>query len=93
MVVLWSNSAKAELRKAFEYIALDSVQNAELVKNGVIDATIQLAEKPEKYPPDKYKINNDGSWRAFEKYNYRISYKLPLRKFTSFAFGTQVNLL
>ncbi|MBS1566856.1 MAG: type II toxin-antitoxin system RelE/ParE family toxin, partial [Bacteroidetes bacterium] len=25
--------------------------------------------------PDKYKTNNDGSYRAFEKHRYRIVYR------------------
>jgi plasmid stabilization system protein ParE len=31
MVIIWSYSAKAELKKAFKYIALDSLQNAEML--------------------------------------------------------------
>ena len=76
MVVVWSNSAKAELRKAFDYIALDSLQNAQMVRDELIDLTIDLAEDPEKYPLDKFKKDNDGTWRAFEKYHYRISYRM-----------------
>ncbi|MDB5029761.1 type II toxin-antitoxin system RelE/ParE family toxin [Mucilaginibacter sp.] len=74
MVVVWSNSAKAELKKAFEYIALDSLQNAQMVRNTLVDLTINLSENFEKHPLDKFKKNNDGTWRAFEKYHYRISY-------------------
>lgn len=40
MVVAWSDSAKAELRKAFKYIALDSLQNAEIVRDSLINLTI-----------------------------------------------------
>lgn len=76
MVVVWSNSAKKELRKAYEYIALDSLQNAQLVRDTIIDLTIELAIHPEKHPLDKFKNDNDGNWRAFEKYNYRVSYRI-----------------
>ena len=31
---------------------------------------------PEKFPLDKYKINNDGSYRAFEKHRYRVAYRV-----------------
>ena len=34
----------------------------------------QLPAQPEMFPADKFKKNNDGSWRAFEKFHYRISY-------------------
>ena len=76
MVVVWSNSAKVELRKAFEYIALDSLQNAQMVRDTLIDMTIDLSENPEKKPLDKFKKDNDGTWRAFEKHHYRISYRI-----------------
>jgi len=76
MVVVWSNSAKAELRRAFEYIALDSLQNAQMVRDTLIDLTIDLPENPEKHPLDKFKKDNDGTWRAFEKHHYRISYRI-----------------
>lgn len=76
MVVVWSDSAKAELRKAYEYIALDSLQNAKMVRDTLINLTIELPEHPEKYPSDKFKKDNDGTWRAFEKYHYRISYRI-----------------
>ena len=76
MVVVWSNNAKAELRKAYEYIALDSLENAELVRDTLIDLTIELPKHPDKYPLDKFKTDNDGTWRAFEIYHYRISYRI-----------------
>jgi plasmid stabilization system protein ParE len=76
MVVVWSNGAKVELRRAFEYIALDSLQNAQMVRDTLIDLTIDLSADPEKHPLDKFKKDNDGTWRAFEKHHYRISYRI-----------------
>lgn len=76
MVVVWSDSAKAELRKAFEYIALDSLQNAQMVRDTLINETIELAQNPEKHSIDKFKKDNNGSWRAFEKHHFRISYRI-----------------
>ncbi|MBK8607580.1 MAG: type II toxin-antitoxin system RelE/ParE family toxin [Chitinophagaceae bacterium] len=31
------------------------------------------------FAPDKFKENNDGSYRAFEKHHYRISYRFDNR--------------
>ncbi|HVW14648.1 MAG TPA: type II toxin-antitoxin system RelE/ParE family toxin [Mucilaginibacter sp.] len=47
-----------------------------MVRDTLIDLTIDLSKSPEKYPIDKFKKNNDGSWRAFEKFHYRISYRI-----------------
>jgi len=35
------------------------------------------------FPPDKFKKNNDGTWRAFEKYHYRISYRITADDFNN----------
>lgn len=74
-MVIWSKVAKVQLQKAFNYLSQDSLQNAEKIRDEIIDLTLSLSEHPEIYPLDKYKQNNDGSYRAFEVYHYRISYR------------------
>jgi plasmid stabilization system protein ParE len=76
MVTVWSKRAKAELQKAYIYISLDSLQNAEIVRDDIIDLTIEISKHPEKHPVDKFKKDNDGTWRAFEMHHYRVSYKI-----------------
>lgn len=76
MVTVWTPQAITELKKAFEYISEDSPQNAKKVINELTALADKLAEQAEMFPPDKYKKGNDGSWRAFEKYHYRISYRI-----------------
>lgn len=75
LIIKWNKAAVNQLIKAVEYIEEDSVQNAEKVKNDLLTAISKLATHPEKYPPDKYNINNDGSYRAFELHSYRVSYR------------------
>jgi plasmid stabilization system protein ParE len=76
MVAVWSKRARVELVKAYAYIYEDSPKNAAKVRDEIIDITIDLPKRPEFYPPDKYKKNNDGSWRAFELHRYRIAYRV-----------------
>jgi plasmid stabilization system protein ParE len=76
MVTVWSLRAKASLKKAYDHIAQDSPENAVKVRDVLIDMTLQLESFPEKYLLDQYRTNNDGTWRAFEKYNCRISYRI-----------------
>ena len=57
MVVVWSDSAKTELKKVYEYIALDSLQNAKMVRDTLIDLTIELPKHPEKHPADKFSLD------------------------------------
>jgi plasmid stabilization system protein ParE len=72
--VVWDEFALTALKEAYTYIRKDSLQQAEKVKQEIIASTKALADHPEKYPPDKYRKDNDTRFRAFEKHNYRISY-------------------
>lgn len=64
------------LQQAYEYIKEDSLTNAGKVKEGILKIIESLPDHPEKHPPDKYKEVNKGNYRAFEKYSYRIAYKI-----------------
>jgi plasmid stabilization system protein ParE len=68
------NEAKRSLHEAYAYIKKDSLQNAEKVRSKILASIKELIKNPERYPPDKYRLNNDGSYRAYEIYKYRISY-------------------
>jgi hypothetical protein len=48
MVTVWSKQARTELQKAYLYIQLDSLQNAEMVRDEIIDLTIDLPKYPAK---------------------------------------------
>ena len=54
-----------DLKKIYDYILQTSFQNAEMVKSALLFSTKKLAYKPEIHPPDKYKKNNKGSFRAY----------------------------
>jgi len=72
--IVWDKNALKYLRSAIEFIRKDSPQNAEKVKKDIIASVIALTDNPERHPPDKYRTNNDGSFRAFELYKFRIAY-------------------
>ncbi|SDC83540.1 type II toxin-antitoxin system RelE/ParE family toxin [Niabella drilacis] len=76
MVIVWNEIAKNELKSAYEYILKDSHQNAIKVRQEIIDAILSLTDQPDKHRADKYKTNNDGTWRAFEIHRYRVSYRV-----------------
>ncbi len=54
----------------------DSVKNALKVSKDIFSITDSLAFHPEKYPVDKNRKNNDGSYRAFELHHYGVSYRI-----------------
>lgn len=75
-LVIWTESAKEQLEEIYRYIAEDSILQADITFDKIISAATILSQQPYKFPPDKYKIDNDNSYRAFEIYRYRISYKI-----------------
>jgi plasmid stabilization system protein ParE len=74
--VAWDTLAYAALQRAYNHIKKDSLVSAERVRSEILKAINKLPEHPEKHPRDKFKKSNDGNYRAFEKYSYRVSYKL-----------------
>jgi plasmid stabilization system protein ParE len=63
------------MKTAYNVISKDSLQNAVKVLEEIVAAVDKAISNPEFYGPDKYKQNNDGSYRAFEKHRYRIAYR------------------
>lgn len=76
LAVVWDKQAYSALQKLYDYIREESIVNAEKVRSEILRMTATLAEHPEKYPPDKFKKSNTGNYRAFEKFSYRIAYKV-----------------
>lgn len=73
--IKWNRKAINQFDEAIEYIERHSVTNAKKAKKEVLMKIDILLKHPEKYNLDKYKTQNDGSFRAFELYRYRISYR------------------
>lgn len=76
LIVIWDKAAKAQLKKEYNRIKKESLQGAETVKNGILESIDEIPKEPYKYPQDKFKKDNPGNYRAFEKYNFRIAYKV-----------------
>ncbi|MEM9337347.1 MAG: type II toxin-antitoxin system RelE/ParE family toxin, partial [Bacteroidota bacterium] len=72
--VVWDTQAKNSFKKQIIRISKDSIQSAEKVRIEILDIIDGLLDHPLMFPPDKYKKDNDGNYRAFEKYNIRIAY-------------------
>jgi plasmid stabilization system protein ParE len=78
--VIWPPKVQKQLGKAYEYILTHSYQNAEKVKAEILASTRRLAANPEMHPEDKYRQNNDGSFRAYELHRYRIAYRVTAKE-------------
>lgn len=74
--IVWSFTAQKQLADAYEYILISSYQNAEKVKTAILASTQRLATQPEMHSLDKYRKDNDGSFRSYELHRYRIAYRV-----------------
>ena len=74
MTVVWDSEARNSFKKYLEYIGKDSLQAAEKVRDDILEVISELPDHPEKFPPDRFKTANDGSFRAFEKHSCRVAY-------------------
>ncbi len=72
--IRWNKIALLQFNKAIEYIASDSIQNAEKVMAEILNQINRLKLYPEIHPPDKFKLKNNGNYRAFELHRYRIAF-------------------
>ncbi len=73
--VVWTKRSQLHMKSLYDYISKDSPQNALKILEEIIAAVNKANSNPEIYNPDKYKINNDNSYRALEIHHYRIAYR------------------
>lgn len=74
--IVWTKSAETGLKDVYDYIFKQSPQNASKVINDILLAVEKTSTRASTYLADKWKKNNDGSYRAFEKHHIRISFKI-----------------
>lgn len=74
--IVWNKQALENIAKAIEWISKESITQAENVEEAIITKVEELSKNSEKHPPDKFKSNNKGNYRAFETHSYRVSYRV-----------------
>ena len=74
--VIWANKAKEQLKEIYKYIKKDSEKGAKEVRTSIIASTNILNTGKEIYKADTLKLNNNGEYRAYVIYSYRITYKI-----------------
>ena len=80
--VIWSRPAIRHTEEIHAYILEDSgaLETADKVISKLLDSSKILSERPDFFPRDKYKKDNDGSYRAYEILRYRIAYRILKNK-------------
>ena len=76
--IIWSQTSLEQLENIYFYL-LEETKNFE-IPNKIIDTLYESVEILKKnweiYEIDEMRIPIDINYRAFEKFNYRISYKI-----------------
>lgn len=72
--IYWDKQALHTFSRAFDRIRKRSVQYAMQAEDDILSRINQLITDPGLYPPDMYKRDNTGGFRAFELHRHRVSY-------------------
>jgi len=76
--IVWTETAQNQLEEIYFYLL--EVSKSDSITNKVIDTIYQavtiLKTNSEIYEWDEMKQPNNGNFRAFEIYSYRVSYKI-----------------
>jgi plasmid stabilization system protein ParE len=76
-VLVWDKIALDHLREIYDSLKMgNNLEFAKEVKNTILKTTKELVDNPFIYEQDRFKFDNDGSFRAFEKFKYRVVYKI-----------------
>lgn len=82
--VVWRKKANETFEKFIKRIHLDSWSRGEQIRVEVLEMIGKLSKEPGHHPLDRFKLDNDGSFRAFEHKSLRISYRVT---------GSQIQIL
>lgn len=76
--IIWSKTALEQLESIYFYLIkrTKSETTSNKVVNSIYESVSILKSNWEIYELDEMKKSNSGNFRAYEIYNYRISYKI-----------------
>jgi len=77
MEIKWSKAAVNSIIQIIDFLNENDFEDyAERLKSDILVIINNLPKSYDLCRPDKYKINNDGSFRALEYEKYRISFRI-----------------
>ena len=74
--IIWSKNATIQYFKILKYLAEEAPEAIDIVGNSLLDTIESLSSEYNNHPQDRYKNNNDGSFKAAIVLSYRISYQI-----------------
>ena len=75
--LVWDKEALDHLKSIYSFLKTeDNLAYANEVKNAILKTVKELVSNPFIFEQDRFKFDNDGSFRAFEKFKYHVVYKI-----------------
>jgi plasmid stabilization system protein ParE len=74
--VLWDTVAEDDLDRELHHLKTKSADAPAIIKNGIFDKIETIKTSPYICQADKLKLVNDGTYRAFVVFRYRVSYRI-----------------
>jgi addiction module RelE/StbE family toxin len=74
--IIWSKRAFEQLKQIKEFIKEDSPKGSEKVVKAIVKRVQTLSTHAMLYEADRFKISNDGSYRATTIYKFRVVYRI-----------------
>jgi plasmid stabilization system protein ParE len=69
--VVWDKFALNHFKEIYDSLKTgNNLDYANTVKNTILKTTKEVLENPNLFEQDRFKFDNDGSFRAFEKFKY-----------------------
>ncbi|WP_269222423.1 type II toxin-antitoxin system RelE/ParE family toxin [Flavobacterium sp. IMCC34518] len=76
-ILVWDKLAFDQLKEMYDSLKMGgNLSYANRIKNSVLKTTKELLDNPYIFEQDRFKYDNDGSFRAFVKFKYREAYKI-----------------
>src|ERR1700759_5324496 len=77
MIIKWNKAAIQQLLDVIRFIEENGFYSyAEELERDILLRIRNLPDNPNLYPADKYRRNNNGTYRVFEVDQYRVSYRI-----------------
>ncbi|MEC5164412.1 plasmid stabilization system protein ParE [Flavobacterium sp. PL11] len=76
-VIIWDKKAVEHLKEAYNSFKTDDNSSLALkFKSTILKTKTDLLINPEIYEQDRFKYENNGSYKAFEKFHYQSVYRI-----------------
>lgn len=75
--LVWDKEALKDFKIIYSFLKTgDNLAYANEVKKAILKIAKELVKNPFIFEQDRFKFDNDGSFRAFEEFKYRVAYKI-----------------